>query len=564
MWFTQFLKTSKARRLFFAVISVSIISILLIASVPLASWTSSGQSIVNWHSQPLETTIKPGNVSKLTPLFTVNTDGDVSATPNISNGVAYFPDWGGSLWAVNAATGATIWKVNLSDYTGIAGTVARATPTSAGKGILLVPTQNQAWLLAIDQRDGSLVWKTQLDSHLAAILTSSPSVFKGVAYLGVASSEEFLAANPDYSCCTFRGSAVAVNVATGQILWKTYTVPPNNNQPGGYSGNAVWGSEPVVDPARNLVFIGTGNNYTAPSCVLDNTCSNDPNNYTDSVMALDMSTGQIKWADKLMGLGSDAWNVACFVPPFTNCPPNAGPDYDFGQAPMKLSATINGKTVDILGIGQKSGTFWAINPDTGGIYWSTVGGPGSSLGGMEWGSATDGKRIYYSIANVYGIPYTLKDGSTTNAGSWGALDPATGAILWQTADPNGAIDTGMVSVANGVVYAGSMGGANGTAVDKPTFFALDSATGKILWSFVSGGSVNSGPAIAPWRADREHVPARHHRSAGQGRRSRPVALGLDGQAHQGLPADLRQHGARRRDRRCARRGPRAGRRPLRA
>jgi polyvinyl alcohol dehydrogenase (cytochrome) len=501
-WFSLIKKPGKSMVL--ALLTALLAFPVMAASTPVAAWTSSGQSIVNWRSQPLETTISTKNVGKLTKLFSVTTDGDVSATPNVSGGVAYFPDWGGSLWAVNATTGAQIWKVNLSTYTGLAGTISRSTPTSATGGILLVGTQKGAYLLAINQRDGSLVWRTQMDAHPLAILTSSPSVFQGVAYIGVASLEEAAAADPSYPCCTFRGSVVAVNVSTGQILWKTYTIPDNGGATGGYSGNAVWGSQPVVDPARNAIYVGTGNNYTVPSCVTDQTCGMASNNYTDAVLSIDMSTGAIKWADSLMGLGSDAWNVACFYPPpyDANCPPSAGPDYDFGQAPMKLKATINGKSVDILGIGQKSGTFWGINPDTGQVLWSTVGGPGSSLGGMEWGSATDGTRIYYSIANIYHTPFTLKNGQSTTGGLWGALDPATGQVLWQTADPNGAADPGAVSVANGVVYGGSLGfvfnfyGQTGAAATSPTFFALNAATGQILWSYVSGGSVNSGAAIA--------------------------------------------------------------------
>jgi polyvinyl alcohol dehydrogenase (cytochrome) len=75
---------------------------------------------------------------------------------------------------------------------------------------------------------------------------------------------------------------------------------------------------------------------------------------------------------------------------------------------------------------------------------------------------------------------------------WAALDPATGAILWQKADPNGAIDIGPLAAASGVVYAGSMGGAPG----MPTMFALDASNGNTLWSFAAGSSVNAGAAIA--------------------------------------------------------------------
>jgi polyvinyl alcohol dehydrogenase (cytochrome) len=93
-----------------------------------------------------------------------------------------------------------------------------------------------------------------------------------------------------------------------------------------------------------------------------------------------------------------------------------------------------------------------------------------------------------AIGNLYGIPY-----AAGSAGSWAALDPATGAILWQKADPNGAIDLGPVAVANGVVYAPSMGAAVSTTA--PTMFALDASTGKTLWSFAAGSSVNAGATV---------------------------------------------------------------------
>src|SRR6185437_10431492 len=105
---------------------------------------------------------------------------------------------------------------------------------------------------------------------------------------------------------------------------------------------------------------------------------------------------------------------------------------------------------------QKSGIYYAFDPATGAELWRTLVGPGSSLGGIEWGSATDGKRIYVALVNYYGIPYAYGYG-----GSIAALDPATGAILWQVADPGQSINLGPVSVSNGVVYASSMSGAAG-------------------------------------------------------------------------------------------------------
>ena len=115
-------------------------------------------------------------------------------------------------------------------------------------------------------------------------------------------------------------------------------------------------------------------------------------------------------------------------------------------------------------------------------------GEGNTLGGIEWGTATDGKRIYVAIGNHDHLPYTLvPSGQQITWGSWSALDVATGKILWQTADPTpGAIDRGSVSVANGVMYAGSNAGQ---------MYALEASTGNILWSFQSGGTVLDGPSI---------------------------------------------------------------------
>jgi polyvinyl alcohol dehydrogenase (cytochrome) len=380
-----------------------------------------------------------------------------------------------------------------------ANTHSRTTPAVKGD-TLYIGTQEGAWLLAISANKGTLLWKTQLETaDPFAIVTTSPTVQGNTVYTGVASSQEASAAFiPGFVCCTARGSVVAVSANKGAIQWKTYTVPT------GYSGGGVWGSNPIVDTARGTVFIGTGNNYSKPTdpaylaCIagggVEANCIS-PNDHVDSILALDMATGAIKWATRLVtwnqyGVtdGSDDWNVACFIPPFTNCPPApTGPDYDFGSAPNEITyKPAHGGPKTIIGAGQKSGIYYALDPDTGAELWHTQVGPGSSLGGMEWGSATDGNRIYVAIANFYGIPY-----SAGSAGSWAALDPATGAIHWQKADPNGAVDIGPMAVANGVVYAASMSGS----ATSPTMLALDAATGNSLWSFPAGSSVNAGATI---------------------------------------------------------------------
>jgi polyvinyl alcohol dehydrogenase (cytochrome) len=332
-----------------------------------------------------------------------------------------------------------------------------------------------------------------------------------VIYQGVASSEEGAAADPSYPCCTFRGSIVAVDAATGGILWKTYMAPENTgpctSPPTGcgYSGAAVWGTTPAIDPATNTLFVTTGNNYTVPDSV--KTCEANggtpgdclsPDDHVDAVLALDASTGQIKRATGVQGF--DDRNVAC-IPGFDphNCPNDPGPDFDFGSGPNLFTVNDKGKKRLVVGAGQKSGQYWALDGATGEILWSQAAGPGSTLGGIEWGPATDGKRIYVAEENFYGISYQLPSGETTDHGSWAAIDPATGKLLWQTPDPLNNTEIGFdgqpqnygqalgpVSVANGVVYAPSMSGH---------MYALDAANGRFLWDYRTPGAVIGGAAV---------------------------------------------------------------------
>ena len=170
------------------------------------------------------------------------------------------------------------------------------------------------------------------------------------------------------------------------------------------------------------------------------------------------------------------------------CPNLAGsPDYDFGQGPALFTArSPQGEKVDLLGVGQKSSQYWALDPDTGAVVWVTQVGPGGVGGGLQWGSATDGSRIYVAEANSESKSWTLASGDTVNSGFWSALDAYTGEILWQTADPQGAGDPGAVSGANDVVYGCSAGG---------DMHALNANTGEILWSFSSGDTCYGGAAI---------------------------------------------------------------------
>jgi polyvinyl alcohol dehydrogenase (cytochrome) len=466
-------------------------------------WPVAGQNLHNTHFNAAEHQISPANASTLAPKWVLTTAGNVTATPTVADGVVYVPDLGGKLWAVNASSGAVLWSHTIASYTGITGDVSRTSPAVYGDELIMGDgyignsVVAPAHVFAVNRFTGRLLWSTQVDSFPGSIITSSPVVHAGVAYLGIASKEEALATRPGYQCCVFRGAVVALNAATGTMLWKTYTIPSDNgngdaNLPGYYAGGAVWGSSPVVDTRRGFLYIGVGNLYTAPAgvCTMPGQTGCTPSAtdaYFDSILALRLSDGAIAWADHTVS--SDVFTGACFAPGAAAC----GPDWDFGSAP-NLFATTNpatGQPEQLLGIGQKSGIYWALNPANGTLVWETRVGPGGVDGGIEWGSATDGTRIYVAEADSLHQPYTLGGsgpfaGQTIAYGSWAALDAATGKILWQIPDPQGAPDIGFVSAANGVVYVGSMLG---------NMYALDARTGAILWRFASGGSVAAGASI---------------------------------------------------------------------
>jgi polyvinyl alcohol dehydrogenase (cytochrome) len=482
-------------------------------------WTMGNHDIHGSRHQA-HTGISPENVAKLKPKWVFTTGGDVSATPAVADGIVYFPDFAGNFFAVNAETGALVWKHQVGDWTGISGDYARDDP-AIYRGMVILGNQAGAlakWngsaliggtgarIIAAKAATGDLIWVTQIEKFPTGIVTGSPVIFDDVIYVGVAQAEEFMT-DPSYPCCISRGSVVALDAKTGKILWQTYMVPDNGGKVGGYSGGAVWNSTPVVDPRRHSLYVGSGNNYSVP--IADELCAQNggkncdaPDDHFDSMLALDLTTGKVKWS--VRGQAFDPWVLAClvgFAPGTGICPPSAGPDFDFGSGPNLLRVGDD----ELLGFGQKSGTYWALDPKDGKVLWKTDVGPaGATLGGIEWGTAADGERIYVALSDSGYVTYALQpSGKLVNGGSWAALDPKTGKILWQTAAPGkcstggasgvsqGCMALGPVSVANGVVFGASMD----EAPTNPTMFALDAKTGKVLWSFVTGSSVNAGPAI---------------------------------------------------------------------
>ena len=343
----------------------------------------------------------------------------MSAAPLVVGGVAYYVTWSGAFIALDYGSCRELWQTNVShiilSYQPLSLTalsiklplVSRTTPVME-RNILFIGTQANALLLAIDKRDGSLIDLFQINKHPLAVITQSPTVWRGTVFVGASSfEEEGAAVTPGYVCCSFIGSMNALTLKNESLtlLWSQNMVPLGSN----FSGAAVWGPQPAIDPTRNQVFIATGNVYSTPpqytACL--NQTTNPSNSsqgnttdscvpqdiYQESVIAFDTATGRINWAHELTPL--DAWTLACVntqINPL-NCPRSPGQDADFGMAPSFVPASEStpfGK--DTLVVGQKNAILYAISAQTGELFWATATSPDGEGGGLIWGIAV-GKSI---------------------------------------------------------------------------------------------------------------------------------------------------------------------------
>jgi polyvinyl alcohol dehydrogenase (cytochrome) len=491
------------------------------AQTPPPPWSFAGADLNDSHAMlsssagsSSPTQINTRTASKLTLLWSYQTAGNVSATPTVEQGGLYVPDWAGMLYKLNPATGALIWSQSVSTYTGLPGqSLSRTSPAIGATNIVIgdnaphAGTTPGARVIAVNKTTGALAWVTIVDPSPDAYITSSPVIYDNMVVVGIVSNEESNAGKDESYVPTFRGSIVALNISTGAVMWRFYTVPP------GYTGGTIMGSNPVVWLSDHYLIFGTGDNYSLPAAVVPcvqaaqtraaQTACLPANNYVDSLVALDVFNGQLVWSRQMYG--SDAWNFGCLYA-YPDCPTPEGTDSDFASAPNIIQVpSFTGVTDDrggtsagfILGGGQKSGVYWALNPANGGLFWSTFIGNG----GIQWGSAVDlddHNLVFAALDNEIFTTNTLagRNGITQiwSGGAWGALNVTTGQIIWQIpaygqdlANPtNPATAQGGMTFTNRVVFAGSSSGY---------FVALDANTGLTYWKYNSGNSVAGSPAI---------------------------------------------------------------------
>ncbi len=395
----------------------------------------------------------------------------VRSAPTLAGGWLYMGAHNGDVYALDPARGCVIWSFRAAAEvrTGIviSGWSAQdPNPTPrAFFGDLL------GNVYAIDARTGAALWRQKADPHPNATITGTPSYHNGRLYVPVSSLEVVPAAAPDYPCCTFRGSVVAYDGASGNVVWQTHTISDPASDRGvnasgtpqyGPSGAPIWNS-PAIDVARGQLYVGTGENYSSPAT-----------GTSDAIIALDLENGRVRWI--FQATPNDAWNTACDQPNDDNCPDEDGPDFDFAAGTM-LATASDGRAYVVAG--QKSGMVHALDPDTGKPLWQSRAGRGGIQGGVHFGIAAAGDRVLVPIND-------MPDGRTyPDPAQPGlhAFDLRTGNVLWRhalsgsTCGDRAFCHAGIsaaITTTPEFVLAGGMDGV---------LRAHAVTTGELLWSF---------------------------------------------------------------------------------
>jgi polyvinyl alcohol dehydrogenase (cytochrome) len=468
------------------------------------SWAGWSPSASNARYQAADRAgLAPGQVRRLKLKWALGFPGDVTAfaAPTVVNGTLFVGSASGAVEAVDAKTGCIHWV-----YQAIGPVRAAILPVSNGHATSLVFTDLIGWAYAVDAKSGHLIWKKRIDEHEAARLTGSSVALNGVVFIPAASWEETRSLDPQYVCCTFRGSVTALRVRDGSEIWKTYTVDAPKKTGTNSVGAAQWGpsgapiwSAPTVDTKRGVLYVATGDNYSVPAT-----------STSDAVMALDLKTGRIIWSEQV--LANDAYTSACRNKG-VNCPPPNGPDFDFGSSAILVRAP-NGK--EMLVAGQKSGMVYAFDPDAKGkILWQTRVGKGGLNGGVQWGMASDEQKVYASVNDTSGVMNTAGPvGSATfdpaKGGGLTALHLEDGSKAWFAPShpcdpPRPGCSPGQsaaLTLIPGVVFSPSLDGH---------VRAFSTEDGEMLWDFdtaaqtystvngvpAKGGSIDgAGPVVA--------------------------------------------------------------------
>lgn len=427
----------------------------------------------------------------------------IRTKPTVAGDVALVGDQFGGVYALDTDTGCVRWTFEAES--GVRGGIPVAEDAEGRSIAYIVDYRTNAY--ALDTATGDVLWQTRVGWHPESNNTGQPALHDDKLIIPISTMGEVVAAmNPAYECCTSSGAVAALDTETGDLLWyhrviQDYPVEAGTNAIGTQlwapSGAPVW-SSPTIDVTRGTVYVGSGENLSRPA-----------SETSDAILAIDLDSGELDWV--FQATEQDAFTMACTTARNReNCPAPAGPDVDFGMAPLIVERP-DGK--EILVAGQKSGTVWALDPDAGGaVLWETQIGKGGVLGGIHWGMATDGRLVYAANADRGSATVDMNPDMEWAPGLF-ALDLMDGRVVWDSPAPSDtcedrracyAANSAAPTVIPGVVFAGGLDGH---------IRAHSTEDGRVLWDFDTvreyeavngipgqGGAIDGpGPVIAGGR-----------------------------------------------------------------
>ena len=442
------------------------------------------------------TSIRAGNVGSLKLKWSYRlADDSPRSMPLVTEDTLFIGD-GGGVVALDRETGCERWRFENSGQVRSAIVHERA-----GDGVTLFFLESTDGVFALSARDGSLLWNAHPDGvNEAPLYSGTPLVTGGTLFVPVASQEIVLAMMPFLGCCHTAGGLGALDTATGATRWYLRTIEEPAQVTGrrwllvkkrGPSGAPAWGA-PAFDEERNLVYFGTGQNYSHPTT-----------DTSDAIFAVEADTGAVRWVTQ--ATAGDAYNMACNLlgTAHPNCPEPVGPDLDFGAPP--ILATMEGGE-DVILAGQKSGDIHALRAEDGSPMWRRKLGRGGALGGIHWGIAYHAGRGLVLVP-VSDLPSGLLTGPGEAQSGLHAVRVQDGTPVWFHERESrcgeracwGGISAA-ISIANDVVFAGSLDGF---------LEAIHVDSGEVLWSFdtwrdfdavngtATGGTLDAhGPMVA--------------------------------------------------------------------
>jgi polyvinyl alcohol dehydrogenase (cytochrome) len=346
----------------------------------------------------------------------------------------------------------------------------------------------------LDAATGEQIWKQPVGLFQYSLTTGTPVLHGDRVYVPISQYEISIGGDEKHECCKTHGAVTALDANTGKPIWTAHTMPDakpvrdrgDGRMLWGPSGAPIWNS-PAIDAQRGVLYVGTGESTSEPAWAT-----------TDAILAINLKDGSIRWS--FQATANDIFLGGCGRGrQGLNCPNEKDTvlrDVDFG-ASVILAKRSDGS--DILLAGQKSGTLWALDPDNKGkVIWRQDFGEGSPLGGIHWGIADDGERVFAPINRPFG--FGGKQDPSQKPGMH-AVRIDTGEVQWSFAaepDCSGDRQSRVRGCANNIGLSGAPAVIDGAVVEGSLdgfLRAFDAKTGEVLFQFDTARSFNTINAV---------------------------------------------------------------------